>query len=171
MTWAGETPYFGSVDELVRKILEGFFTGQNVHIYTTFSENMQTPAIVARRDRRSGTLALATRDDRFMESAIVMITTITDGPDADEEGEELAEMCRYAMRQAQQRQLSIPGAGSLAVIQVSTHPSRVSDYQTSNGPVQYASLPKNAVRYELIMRLLVRPPDQSTITNRFKPRS
>lgn len=163
-------PFFGSVDELVRKVFEGFFAGQDVHVYTTFSENMLTPAIVARRDRRSGTLALATRDDRFMESAIVMVSTITDGPDADEQGEELAEMCRYALRQAQQQQLSIPGCGSIAVMQVSTHPAKVADWQTSTSVVQYASLPKNACRYEIIVRLLVRPPNQDTITNRFKPR-
>lgn len=165
------SPIFGSVDELVRKIFESFFQGQDVNIYSIFSENMKTPAIVARRDRRSGTLALASRDDRFMESAIVMISTITNGPDADEEGEELAEMCRYALRQAQQLQVSIPGCGSIAVMQVSTHPAKVSDWQTSTSVVQYASLPKNAVRYELIVRLLLRPPDQSTITNRFKPQS
>lgn len=165
------TPYFGSVDELVRKVLEGFFTGQDIHIHNTFSENMIMPAIVCRRDRRSGTLALASRDDRFMESAIVMISTVTEGPDADEQGEELSEMCRYALRQAQQQQLSIPGCGSIAVMQVSTHPAKVSDWQTSTSVVQYASLPKGAVRYEIIVRLLVRPPDASTITNRFKPQS
>lgn len=170
MTEFVETPYFGSVDDLVRKIFEGFFTGQNIHIYTTFSENMMTPAIVARRDRRSGTLALQSRDDRFMEPAIVMVSTITDGADADEQGEELAEMCRYALRRAQQLQLSIPDCGSIAVLSVSTHPAKVSDWQTSTAVVQYASLPKNAVRYEFIVRLLVRPPNQSTISNRFKPR-
>ncbi|MGZ4659749.1 MAG: hypothetical protein ACXVYB_00560 [Arthrobacter sp.] len=165
------TPYFGSVDELVRKVLEGFFAGQNIHVHTTFSENMLMPAIVARRDRRSGTLALASRDDRFMESAIIMISTITDGPDADEQGEELSQMCLYALRQAQQKQLAIPGCGSIAVMQVSTHPAKVSDWQTSTTVVQYASLPKDTVRYEIIARILVRPPDQSTITNRFKPQS
>lgn len=164
------TPFFGSVDELIRKVFEGFFAGQDVHIYTQFDENMQTPAIVARRDRRSGTLALATRDDRFMESAIVMISTITEGPDADEQGEELSEMCRYALRQAQQLQLEFPGSGSIAVMAVSTHPAKVSDWQTSTSVVQYTSLPKNAVRYELIVRVLVRPPNQSTVTNRFMPR-
>lgn len=163
------TPYFGSVDELVREILEKFFQGQDVHIYSLFSENMQTPAIVARRERRSGTLALHTSDDRFMQSAIVMVTTITNGLDADEEGEELQEMCRYALRQAQQMQYSIPGCGSIAVLEESTHPSKVSDWQTSTSVVQYASLPKNAARYEAIFRLLVRPPAQDTITNRFKP--
>jgi hypothetical protein len=132
---------------------------------------MLTPAIVARRDRRSGTLALHSRDDRFMQSIILMVTTITNGPDADEEGEELQEMCRYALRQAQQMQLSIPGSGSIAVMEVSTNPARVSDWATSTSVVQYTSLPKNAVRYEQIVRLLLRPPAQSTITNRFKPRS
>ncbi len=171
MTAMAPTPYFGSVDTLVRKVFEGFFAGQDVHIYTSFSEHMQTPAIVARRDRRSGTLAMATRDDRFMESAILMVTTITSGPDADEMGEELSEMCRHALRQAQQLQLEIPGCGTLAAIEVSTHPARVSDWQTSTSVVQYTSLPKGATRYEFIVRALVRPPDQSTITNRFKPQS
>lgn len=165
------TPYFGSVDELVREVLEKFFQDQDVHVYSLFSENMQTPAIVARRERRSGTLALHTGDDRFMMSAIVMVTTITNGVDADEEGEELQEMCRYALRQAQQRQYSIPGCGSIAVMEESTHPAKVSDWQTSTSVVQYASLPKNAIRYEAIFRLLVRPPAQDTITNRFKPQS
>jgi hypothetical protein len=164
-------PYYGSVDELVREVLTKFFQGQDVHVYTLFSENMQTPAVVARRERRSGTLALHSGDDRFMMSAIVAVTVITSGVDADEEGEELIEMCRYALRQAQQRQYSIPGCGSIAVLEESTHPSKVADWQTSTSVVQYASLPKNASRYESIYRLLVRPPAQDTITNRFKPQS
>jgi hypothetical protein len=164
------TPYFGSVDELLRVVFKQFFAGHpEVHVYTTFSENMLLPCIVARRDRRSGTLALATKDDRFMESCIVMVSTITDGADGDEMGEELQEMCRYALRQAQQLQVSVPGCGHIAVLEGSTHPAKVADWQTSTSVVQYASLPKNAVRYEAIYRLLVRPPDQQTITNRFKP--
>lgn len=171
MTQYVAPPHFGSVDELVREILTQFFVGQDVHVYTTFSENMQTPAIIARRDRKSGTLALASRDDRFMQSSIIMVSTLTEGPDADEMGEELQEMCRYALRQAQQMQVSVPGCGSIAVMQESIHPSKVSDWQTSSSVVQYASLPKNAARYETIFRLLVRPPNQDTITNRFKPQS
>jgi hypothetical protein len=165
------TPYFGSVDELLREILTQFFAGQDVHVYSTFSENMLTPAVIARRDRKSGTLALHSRDDRFMQSAIVMVSTITEGADADEMGEELQEMVRYALRQAQQMQVSVPGCGSIAVLEESIHPSKVSDWMTSTSVVQYASLPKNAARYETVFRLLVRPPAQDTITNRFKPQS
>jgi hypothetical protein len=171
MTQFTETPHFGSVDELARQIFISFFQGQDVHVYSLFGEDMQTPAIVARRERRSGTLALGTKDDRFMQPAIIMVTTITSGVDADEEGEELQEMCRYALRQAHQLQLSIPGCGSIAAMEISTHPAKVSDWQTSTSVVQYASLPKNAVRYEQIVRLLVRPPAADTITNRFKPQS
>jgi hypothetical protein len=169
MLHESSTPFFGSVDELVRQIFVSFFANQNIHIYTAFSENMQTPCIVARRDRKSGTLALATGDDRFMQSAIVMISMITDGPDADEMGEELSEMCRFALRQAQQLQVSVPGCGSIAVLHETLHPSKVSDWQTATSVVQYASLPKGACRYEFIVRMLVRPPAQDTITNRFKP--
>jgi hypothetical protein len=171
MTQHIATPYFGSVDELLRVILTQFFAGQDVHVYTTFAENMQTPAIIARRDRKSGTLALHSRDDRFMQSAIVMVSTLTDGADADEMGEELQEMVRYALRQAQQMQVSVPGCGSIAVLEESIHSAKVADWQTSSSVVQYASLPKNAARYETVFRLLVRPPAQDTITNRFKPQS
>jgi len=171
MTQYVAPPHFGSVDELLRSILTQFFAGQDVHVYTTFQENMLTPAIIARRDRKSGTLALHSRDDRFMQSAIVMISTLTEGPDADEMGEELQEMCRYALRQAQQLQVSVPGCGSIAVMQESIHPAKVADWQTSTSVVQYASLPKNAARYETVFRLLIRPPAQDTITNRFKPQS
>jgi len=166
-----DTPYFGSVDELVRQVFEQFFIDQDVHVYSIFSEHMQTPAIVARRDRRSGTLAMHSKDDRFMMPAIVLVSVLCEGVDADEMAEELSEMCRYALRQAQQLQVSVPGCGSIAVLEESMHPSKVADWQTSTSVVQYASLPKNAARYETVFRLLVRPPAQDTITNRFKPQS
>lgn len=166
-----EAPMFGSVDTLLREVFTKYFADQDVTFYTTFQENMQTPCVIARRDRKSGTLALRTRDERFMQSAIIMVSCITDGPDADQMGEELIEACRYALWEAHQKQISVPGAGSIAVIQESIHPSRVADWQTSTSVVQYASLPKTACRYEAVYRVLVRPPAQDTITNRFKPQS
>lgn len=166
-----DTPVFGSVDDMVLEIFRQFFAGQDVHIATLYSEDMPTPAVVARRDRRSGTLALASRDDRYLQPAIISVNTVTNGFDADEAGEELQEMCRFALRQAQQLQVSIPGGGSIAVIAASTHPAKANDWQTATSVVQYASLPKGAVRYESVYRLLVRPPAQSTLTNRFKPQA
>jgi hypothetical protein len=106
-----------------------------------------------------------------MMPAIVQVSVLCEGVDADEMAEELSEMCRYALRRAQQRQISYPGCGSIAAIEESTHPSKVADWQTSTSVVQYASLPKSTTRVEAIYRILVRPPHPDTITNRFKPQS
>lgn len=164
-----DTPLFGSVDDLVHAVFKDYFTGVDVRIHTTFSEHMAMPAIVSRRDRRSGTIALHSKDERFMLPAILMVSTLTAGVDADADGEALQEQCRHALFRAQQMQLEIPGCGSIAVVQGSTHPAKVSDWQTATSVVQYAALPKGACRYEAIYRVLIRPPIQSTIHNRFKP--
>lgn len=164
-----DPPIFGSVDELMLTIMKSFFAGQDVTCRTQYTEGLDTPLVVVRRDRRSGTLALRSRDERFLQPAIVSVNTITSGIDADEVGEELQEMCRFALEQAQARQLFIPNCGSIAIIEGSTFPAKAADWQTATSVVQYASLPKGSVRYESVYRVLVRPPDQSTVTNRFKP--
>lgn len=128
---------------------------------------MPLPAIIARRERRSGTVANKTKDDRFLRPSVISINTFTHGVDADEIGEELHEAVQIALRTAQVDQWVIPDAGVISVLENSTTASRVADWATSTGVVQYASLPKGWVRYESIYRLLIRPPDQSTITNRF----
>lgn len=162
-----QVPIFGSADELMLGILRPFFEGKGVHIGTLFSEGLNPPIIIVRRERRSGTVGLDVSDDRFVQPAIVSVNTITAGIDADEEGEELQEACRVAIRMAQLNQLVIPGAGYISRIENSVMPSRVSDWATSNGPVQYAALPKGLVRYESVYRLLLRPPSQSLVNNRY----
>lgn len=166
-----DPPIFGSVDEMMLAIMKNFFQGQDVHCRTQYTEGLPTPLVVVRRDRRSGTLALRSRDERFLQPAIVSVNTITSGIDADEQGEELQEMCRFALEQAQALQMSIPNCGSIAIIEGSTFPAKAADWQTATSVVQYASLPKGSMRYESVYRVLIRPPDQSTITNRFKPSS
>lgn len=163
-------PQFGSIETLCQEIFRSFFHGQNIQIETLYTEGMQTPIIVARQDRRSGTLELHSNDDRFLTPVIVSVNTITMGVNADDDASDLQRACRYALRQAQQLQVNIPGGGSIAVLEVSTQPAKANDWQTATSVVQYASLPKEAVRYEAIYRMLIRPPDQSTITNRFMPR-
>lgn len=151
-------------------MLHKFFDRHNisgVHVGTLVTANMPMPAIVARRERRSGTIANKTSDDRFLRPSVVSINTFTSGIDADEEGEELHEAVQLALRTAQIEQWVIPDAGVINQLENSTTPSRVADWATSTGVVQYASLPKGWVRYESIYRLLIRPPHQDTITNRF----
>ena len=160
-------PTFGSVDDLLLGIFRPFFDGQDVHVGTLFSSAIEPPLVIVRRERRSGTASVDSDDDRFIQPAIVSVNTITSGPDADMLGEQLQEACRIAIREAQQNQIVVPGGGSISAITNSIEPSRVSDWATSTGVVQYAALPKGWVRYESVYRLLIRPPDQTTVTNRY----
>lgn len=162
-------PTFGSVDDLMVAVFKDFFTGQEIHIGTLFSSALTPPIIIVRRERRSGQASIDSEDDRFIQPAIVSVNTITSGPDADQLGEELQEACRIAIREAQQNQVMIPGSGSISAITNSIEPSRVSDWATSTGVVQFASLPKGWSRYESVYRFLIRPPDQTQVTNRYVP--
>jgi hypothetical protein len=150
-------------------VLKDFFTGQDIHIGTLFSSALAPPIIIVRRERRSGQASIDSGDDRYLMSAIVSVNTITSGPDADQLGEELQEACRIAIREAQQNQTVVPGSGVISEITNSIEPSRVSDWATSTGVQQYASLPKGWSRYESVYRFLIRPPVQSETTNRYMP--
>jgi hypothetical protein len=161
-------PIFGSVDDLMLALFKDFFESQSdLHIGSLFSEGMEPPIVIVRRERRSGTASVDSDDDRFIQSAIVSVNTITAGPDADALGEELQEACRIAIREAQQNQVVVPGCGSISAITNSIEPSRVADWATSTGVVQYASLNKGWTRYEAVYRLLIRPPEQTTVSNRY----
>lgn len=160
-------PIFGSADELLLGIFRPFFEGKGVHIGTLFSSGLEPPIIIVRRERRSGTQSVDVGDDRFLQSAIVSVNTITSGVDADEMGEELQEACRIAIRQAVINQTVVPGAGHITRLENAIVPSRVSDWATSTGVVQYASLPKGWVRYEAVYRLILSPPEQALANNRF----
>jgi hypothetical protein len=162
-------PVFGSTDGLLMAIFREFFAGQDIKIGTLYTEDMPTPALIARRERRSGNGESKTADDRFMEPAIVSVNTLTSGLEAESDGAALQEMCRIALRQAVLEQKAYPGLGHLAAIENSTSASRVSDWATSTGVVQYATLPKGVVRYESVFRLLIRPPVTGSVNNRFRP--
>lgn len=160
-------PIFGSADELMLGILRPFFAGKEVHVGSLFSSGLEPPIVIVRRERRSGTQGLSASDDRFIQPVVISINTITAGVDADEIGEELQEACRIAIRQAVINQTVVPGAGHITRLENAITPSRVSDWATSTGVVQYASLPKGWVRYESVYRLIVSPPKQALVNNRF----
>lgn len=162
-------PVFGSTDGLLMAIFREFFAGQDIKIGTLYTEDMPTPTLIARRERRSGNGEMRNTDDRFMETAIVSVNTLTSGLEAEADGASLQEMCRIALRQAVMDQKAYPGLGHLAAIENSTAASRVSDWATSTGVVQYATLPKGVVRYESVFRLLIRPPVTGSVNNRFRP--
>lgn len=163
-----EIPAWGSADELFVSIFKDFFKGQAVGISTTFYEGMSTPHIITRRERRSGTQGLGTDDERFLRSAVMNVNVLCSGIDADEDAEELSEMCYRALLEARLNQKVIYGHGHIVDLQNSSTIARESDWATSTGVVQYASLPKGTVRYETIYRVLFRPPVAGA-TNKFAP--
>jgi hypothetical protein len=164
-----DIPVFGSTDGLLMALFRSFFTGQDIQIGTLYTEGMSTPAIIASRERRSGNGEGRSGDDRFLEPAVISVNTLTSGLEAMRDGADLQEMCRVALRQAQLTQKVFPGLGHIAAIENSTAPSRVSDWATSTGVVQYATLPKGVVRFESVYRLLIRPPVSGSVNNRFRP--
>lgn len=162
-------PIFGSPNKLVLRIMRDFFAGQDIKIGSLFTEDMATPAIVTRHERRSGTISHDPADGRYLKPVIISVNTITSGLEAEDEGAQLQEMCRVALVQAQLNQTTIPSLGHISNIENSTVASKVSDWATSTGIVQYAALPKGAVRYESIFRLIIRPPVSGSVNNRFRP--
>jgi hypothetical protein len=166
MTGTSQYPVQGSTDEMLFQIFSEFFAGKGVHVGTLYSEDLTPPLVLARRERRSGAIGLQA-DERFESSAIITVNAITEGLDADEEAEELQEACRIALLQAFTEQRVYPNGGSISLLKVASPASRVSDWATSTGVVQYAALPTGWTRHESVWRLMIRPPKQSTITNRF----
>jgi hypothetical protein len=162
-------PVFGSTDGLLMAIFREFFAGQAIDIGTLFTEGVSTPAIIARRERRSGNGERHSGDDRYIEPAVVSINTLTSGLEAENDGAALQEMCRIALMQSQLEQKAYPGLGHISTIENSTAASRVSDWATSTGIVQYATLPKGVVRFESVFRLLIRPPVTGSVNNPFRP--
>lgn len=70
----------------------------------------------------------------------------------------LSEIIRVKLREAWQAQWSDPALGALVKLRMTSEPSRVSDWATSSGPVQYADLPAGTWRYESHYMAVVRPP-------------
>ena len=162
-------PVFGSTNRLLMAIFRDFFVGQDVHIGTLFTEGMPTPAIIARSERRSGSITHKVTDERYLKPAIISVNTLTSGLEAESDAEALQEMVRIAITQAQLEQKVYPGIGHISKIENSTAASQASDWATSTGVVQYATLPKGVLRWESIYRLLIRPPVSGSVNNRFRP--
>jgi hypothetical protein len=157
-------PVFGPVEDLALGILKPFFEGTGVNVQATFTEDMHLPIIVARQDRKSGGSTHYADDARFMKPALLSVDTITGGPNADEDGAHLQEAVRIALHEAWFKQIVVPGVGYIAKIENSGNASRTSDWATSTGVVQYASLPKGAIRYDNTFRLYLRPDNDQTRT-------
>lgn len=169
-------PTFGPIHRLGLGIIRDWFDGMEVdgrpitvgsRIPADLSDSM--PFVMVRADRRSGAQTTRSDDERFLKASLLSIETFTVGLNAENDGYDIQESCRLALWNAWRNQVSVPGAGSVSQLVSSSEAALVSDYATSTGVVQYASLPKGAARTEAIFQLYVRPPAQSTVSNAFIP--
>lgn len=160
-------PAFGPVDKLLFDLFNQAFEGMGVHVGTRFSEKIHPPMVLARNEKRSGSSFMAGGDQRFLKPELITVNTFGEGVNADKEAEQLQEACRIALVEAHREQRYFPGAGTISTLEVASVGSRVSDFATSTGVVQYAALPAGWERYESVWRLQLRPPKQSEIDNPF----
>lgn len=117
------------------------------------------PQIVIRRDHSVGGW---NGDPRFIDKGRLAISTFTYDPTGliggDVEGAQLSEAVRLVLFAAWQNQWHNPELGSVKRIRMTNEPSRVPDWQTSQGPVQYANLPVGWSRYETKYEATIRKP-------------
>lgn len=163
------SPQFGSADEIFVGVLKRYFAGQAIEVATIYQEGMTLPMVETRRERRSGTMGLGTKDERFLRSAVMVVNCLVSGINAEQEAEQLSEACYNALLEAMVNQIVIPGKGHISDIKNSSTIASEPDWATSTGSVQYAQLPKGTVRYETIYRVLFRPP-RGGANNPFIPR-
>ena len=86
------------------------------------------------------------------------IQVFTEDPDGDQKGALYSEIVRAVLQKASDEHWSDPEIGIITNIKMTEAPNRVSDWATSQGPVQYADLPVGTYRYESQYSALTRPP-------------
>lgn len=164
-----DTPVFGLVEDLMLGILRPAFAGTNVTVASTFTEGMGVPAVIARQDKKSGNAVIYSGDARFLRPALLSIDAICTGPDADQDAGMLQEAVTQIIMRAQREQTVVPGVGYISAIENVGNAARSSDWATSTGVVQYASLPQGAVRYDSTMRLYIRPDTNQSLVRSENP--
>lgn len=164
-------PVFGAVEDLVIGLLRPYFTrlqeagGPEVHVYTSYQEDMRTPGILCLNTRRTGIEAYSTNDDNWVRSVVLEVNTFADGAEAERDAADLQEVVRHIFMDAQRRQVVIPNVGVLNKVTSPVMATQHTDWATASGPVQYAKLPHGITRYEGRYRLLMRP--SATYDNKF----
>jgi hypothetical protein len=105
-------------------------------------------------------------DPRFTDTGRFAIHTFTADPDGDYKGAVLSEAVRVVLRNAYLEQVVGPDLGSVIEIEMTSEPTRSSDWSTSSGPVQYADLPTGYWRYQTTYHLTCAGPASSGIRRR-----
>ena len=99
-------------------------------------------------------------DPRFTDAGRLTVSVFTVAPDAIEKAQMISEAIRVLFRKAWLEHWYVRGLGSIVRIELKTEPNRSPDWATSAGPVQFADLPSNTVRFESEYHMTVRKPRQ-----------
>lgn len=160
-------PVFAPCEDLIVAVLQDYFAGKFITVSSEFYEGMETPAVVVHQHSNTGD-GSTYRSWRFTANTVISIDVLTLGPDADQEAGQLHEAVRLALYESLFDSKVYPGLGHLTKVTHGTRPTRVNDWATSSGAVQYASLPNDAARHEAVYRIRYAPDaDQSRVENPF----
>lgn len=159
-------PTFRPGEEMMLGLLAPVFEPMGIAVVDQHTKDTPLPMILARSSRQGGATGNLPQDSRFMRSYRMTVTAIMEGLNADSRCAQLLEAIQHVVIMAWHNQTVVPGIGSIAHFDQFTEPTRVSDFQTATNIVQYASLPRGAVRYEQVFNLIVRP-DIETKSNEF----
>lgn len=97
------------------------------------------------------------RDYRFLETYYFSVETFTDGLDADIDGPRIILAMRNALtRAALNHDPVLDGLGWIQAGRMVGDAMRRADYANSEGPVQYADLPQEWVRYTATFRVQIK---------------
>lgn len=117
------------------------------------SQSQPPPFGIVRRD---SFISTAGSDHRFLSSAYFAVHTFTNGVDADIDNARLQEALKLALLRAGYAQPSIRDWGYVSSIRLVEPYIKRSDWQDSEGPVQYADLPNDYTRYVSVWEIKIR---------------
>lgn len=116
-------------------------------------QSVPPPFGIVRRDTYIGT---SEKDHRFISRAYCAIHTFTEGVDADIDNSRLQEAVKLTLLGAGYRQPKVRDWGYVSSVRLVEPYVKRSDWQNSEGPVQYADLPNDYTRFESVWEVKIR---------------
>lgn len=139
------------VEDVVLDILQDEIS--EIHWADATAQSQPTPFGIVRRDTYIGS---AGADHRFISSAYCAIHTFTSGINADIDNSRLQEALKLVLLQAGFDQPEVRDWGFVSSTRLVEPYRKRSDWQDSEGPVQYADLPNDYARFVSVWEIKIR---------------
>lgn len=143
------------IEDVLLTVLRDAFP--DVPVYSLIPNNPKQLLIVVRKDHPFGDID--PHDDKFLRYARFTVNCFAwddEEVGGDTKAALLSEAVRVALRDAWVNNQYVPNRGWISRIWTIEDGTRVTDWATSAGPVQYADLPNGYTRYESKYVLLLR---------------